>query len=60
MQQTVSAISQVRMYSIVFGRHAEELAQTIEFDCEKIVTQDVHNPVRLKNKLDKIMGEIAR
>ena len=48
------------MYSIVFGRNAEELAQTIEFDCEKIVTQDVHNPIRLKNKLDKIMEEIAR
>ncbi|WP_235272002.1 DUF1890 domain-containing protein [Methanosarcina mazei] len=57
---TVSAISQARMYSIVFGRHAEELSQTIEFDCEKIVTPDVHNPVRLKNKLDKVMEEIAK
>jgi hypothetical protein len=57
---TVGAISQAKMYSIVFGRHAEELAQTIEFDCEKIVTQDVHNPIRLKNKLDKVMGEIAK
>ncbi|MDI9394142.1 MAG: DUF1890 domain-containing protein [Euryarchaeota archaeon] len=57
---TVSAISQARIYSIVFGRHTEELAQTIEFDCEKIVTQDVHNPVRLKNKLDKVMEAMAR
>lgn len=57
---TMSSISQARMYSIVFGRHAEDLAQTLEFDCEKIVTQDVHNPVRLKNKLDKVMEEIAK
>jgi hypothetical protein len=52
---TMSAISQAKMYSIVFGRNAEALAETIEFDCEKIVTKDVHNPVRLKSKLDKVM-----
>lgn len=57
---TMSSISKAKIYSIVFGRHAEELAQTIEFDCDKIVTPDVHNPVRLKNKLDKIMEEIAK
>src|SRR5665647_1128363 len=48
---TMSAISQAKMYSIVFGRSAEALAETIEFDCEKIVAKDVHNPVRLKSKL---------
>ena len=52
---TMSAISQAKMYSIVFGRSAEALAETIEFDCEKIVAKDVHNPVRLKSKLDKVM-----
>jgi len=57
---TMSSISKAKIYSIVFGRHAEELAQTIEFDCEKIVTPDVHNPVRLKNRLDKVMEEIAK
>lgn len=57
---TVNAISQARMYSIVFGRNAEALAETIEFDCEKIVAQDVHNPTRLKNKLDKVMEEIVK
>ena len=51
---TMSAISQAKMYSIVFGRSAEALAETIEFDCEKIVAKDVHNPVRLKSKLDKV------
>jgi len=57
---TMSSISQARIYSIVFGRNAEVLAETIEFDCEKIVAQDVHNPVRLKNKLDKVMEEIVK
>jgi hypothetical protein len=52
---TMSAISQAKLYSIVFGRNAEALAETIEFDCEKIVAKDVHNPVRLKSKLDKVM-----
>jgi len=57
---TMSSISQAMMYSIVFGKNAEALAETIEFDCEKIVAQDVHNPVRLKNKLDKVIEEIVK
>lgn len=57
---TMSAISQAKLYSIVFGSHAEELAKTIEFDCEKIVSKAVHNPVQLKNKLDKVVEEIGK
>ncbi len=57
---TMSAISQARLYSIVFGIHAETLAETIEFDCEKIVAKAVHNPVQLQNKLDKVMEEIVK
>ncbi|AKB20165.1 MULTISPECIES: DUF1890 domain-containing protein [unclassified Methanosarcina] len=57
---TMSAISQGKLYSIVFGRNAEALAETIEFDCDKIVAKDVHNPVRLKNKLDKVVEEIVK
>jgi hypothetical protein len=57
---TMSAISQAKLYSIVFGSHAEELAETIEFDCEKIVSKAVHNPIQLKNKLNKVVEEIAR
>ena len=57
---TMSAISQAKMYSIVFGKNAEALAEAIEFDCEKIVAKDVHNPIRLKNKLDKVMEELAK
>lgn len=57
---TMSAISQGKLYSLVFGRNAEALAETIEFDCEKIVAKDVHNPIRLKNKLDKVVEEIVK
>ena len=57
---TMGAISQAKLYSIVFGRHAETLAETIEFDCEKIVATAVHNPVQLKNKLDKVVEEIVK
>jgi hypothetical protein len=57
---TMSAISQARLFSIVFGGHAESLADSIEFDCEKIVAKAVHNPVQLKNKLDKVVGEIVK
>ncbi|MFI5383670.1 MAG: DUF1890 family protein, partial [Methanosarcina thermophila] len=46
--------------SVVFGRNAEALAEAIEFDCVKIVSSDVHNPIRLKNKLDKVIEEIVK
>jgi hypothetical protein len=57
---TISAISQAKIYSIVFGRNSEALSETIEFNCEKIVVNDVHNPSRLKNKLDKVMEDIVK
>ena len=57
---TMNAISQAKMYSVVFGKNAESLAESIEFDCEKIIAKDVHNPTRLKNKLDKVIEEITK
>ena len=57
---TMGAISQARLFSIVLIGHAESLADTIEFDCEKIVAKAVHNPVQLKNKLDKVVEEIVK
>lgn len=57
---TMSAISQTRLYSIIFGRNAEVLAETIEFDGEKIIAKDAHNPLRLKNKMDKVLEELVR
>lgn len=57
---TMGAISQARLLSIVFGRHADALAGAIEYDCEKIVANAVHNPIQLKNKLDKVVEEIVK
>lgn len=52
---TMCAVSGAKLYSVVFGRNAEALAETIEFDCEKIIEKAAHNPVQLKNKLDKVL-----
>jgi hypothetical protein len=57
---TMSAISQARLYSVIFGRNAELLAEAIEFDTEKVVAKDVHNPIRLKSKLDKVLEGMAK
>jgi len=52
---TMSAISGAKMYALVFGKNAESLGETIEFPAEKIVAKAVHNPVPLKNKIDKVI-----
>src|SRR5512137_1327485 len=54
---TMSAISQAKLYAVVFGKNAEALAETIEFKCEKIVAKAAHNPAPLKNKIDKVIAE---
>ncbi|WP_255336822.1 DUF1890 domain-containing protein [Methanosarcina sp. KYL-1] len=57
---TMSAVSKAKLYSIVFGRNAEALAETIEFDCEMIIEKAAHNPVQLKNRLDKVVEGILK
>ncbi|RPJ79159.1 MAG: DUF1890 domain-containing protein [Alphaproteobacteria bacterium] len=57
---TISGISQAKLYSVIFGRNAETLSEAIEFDTEKIVAKDVHNPIRLKSKVDKVVERIAK
>ncbi len=54
---TMSAISSAKMYALVFGKNAESLGKTIEFPAEKIVAKAVHNPVPLKNKIDRVMKD---
>ncbi len=56
---TVCHVSSSRLYLIIFGREAEELAQLAEFDCEKIVERAVHNPGQLKKKIDGVFGWAA-
>lgn len=45
-----------RLVAIVFGRNAEELAETIGFPCEKVVEKAVHNPVLLVRKIRGVFG----
>ena len=39
----------------LFGRDAEKLAETIDFDCEKLVAKAVHNPTPLKKRVDEVI-----
>ncbi len=52
---TMSAISKAKLYAVVFGKNAEALAETIEYPAEKIVAKATHNPIALKNKIDKVI-----
>ena len=52
---TFSAISKARPYAIVFGKNAEDLAESIDYPAEKIVAKATHNPNPLKNKIDKVV-----
>jgi hypothetical protein len=54
---TISAISSAKMYALIFGKNAESLGETAEFPAEKIVAKAVHNPVPLKNKIDRVMKD---
>jgi len=53
---TVSAISHAKMHAVIFGKNAEELADTVDFPSEKIVAKAVHNPMPLKNKIDRVVS----
>jgi hypothetical protein len=52
---TFSVLSRARLYALVFGKNAEALAETIEYPAEKVVAKAVHNPMPLKNKIDRVI-----
>lgn len=45
-----------RLVVLVFGKDAEERAAELTIPCEMIVDVAVHNPGKLKRKLDEVMG----
>ena len=53
---TMSAISHAKLYAVIFGNHAESLSDTLDFPAEKIMAKAVHNPIPLKNKIDKVIA----
>ncbi len=52
---TIGYISRAELFVLIFGRSAEELAETVEFDCRKLVAKAVHDPLPLKRLLDEVI-----
>ena len=52
---TMAYISKARVYALIFGEHAEDLAGEIEFHCEVVAAKSTHNPMPLKRRLDEVM-----
>ncbi|HII06545.1 MAG TPA: DUF1890 domain-containing protein [Methanotrichaceae archaeon] len=52
---TMSYISKAKLFVLIFGRGAEELAETVEFDCKKLVAKAVHDPMPLKKLIDEVI-----
>jgi len=51
---TLGAISQAKLYGLVYGEHFEEQAKKIDFSCTVIAAKAVHNPLPLKKALDEV------
>ena len=52
---TMAYISRARLYTLLFGEHADDLVGEIEFPCQVVAAKAVHNPMPLKRKLDEVM-----
>ena len=52
---TFSAISKAKLFAVIFGKNAEELANTVDYPAEKIMAKATHNPNPLKIKVDKVV-----
>jgi len=52
---TIRYLFEGRLIVVVFGREAEDLAEQLEIPCEMIVEKAVHNPGKLRKKLDEVL-----
>ena len=52
---TVQSITGVTVVALIYGEHFQEMADAIEFPCEKIAAKAVHNPMPLKKKIDEVL-----
>ncbi len=48
-------LPEARFVLLAFGREAEALAEQATFPCEKVVDVAVHNPTKLKRKIDEVL-----
>ena len=51
---TMGAISNAKLYVIIYGEHYEEQVKKIEFPCTIIAAKAVHNPLPLKKAIDEV------
>ncbi|MDR2854827.1 MAG: DUF1890 domain-containing protein [Methanomicrobiales archaeon] len=49
---TVQALCATRLYVLIFGENASQLEELIEFPCTIIADSSMHNPMKLKKKLE--------
>jgi len=52
---TIQSVSGSPVIALIYGEHFQEVADDIQFPCEKIVAKAVHNPMPLKKKLDEVL-----
>ncbi len=50
---TMSAISNAKLYAVIYGEHYDTVAASIDFPCTNIAAKAVHNPMPLKKLLDE-------
>jgi len=53
---TVNKLMDTKLFLIIFGEDAEDLTKSIDFECKKIIANTLHNPLPLKNKIDRLIG----
>ncbi len=51
---TMGAISNSKVFVLVYGEHYDELVKQIDFPCTVISAKAVHNPLPLKKALDEV------
>lgn len=56
---TVRYLTKGRLIVIIFGREAESLGTQLLIPCEKIIEKAVHNPGKIRKKLEEVMGWVA-
>ncbi|MDD1678691.1 MAG: DUF1890 domain-containing protein [Methanomicrobiales archaeon] len=54
---TLASLLGRSIYALVFGDHAQELADQITFPAHLIVARATHNPGPLKHRIDSLSGE---
>ncbi|MCP1661347.1 MAG: DUF1890 domain-containing protein [Methanocalculus sp. MSAO_Arc1] len=57
--QTIRFLFQGRMVVLVFGRNAEELTTDLEIPCDLVMDPAVHNPNKIRRRLDQLMGWVT-